>query len=136
MAMKKTTKPVRPGQGQPGGPPNPSSMKISSGLTVLGQKILGDLQGRREPLTNAQMAELKAMIAKANAEKAKAAKEAKKNAKIIKKQNKTPLRPGKGATKPTTIFDKSKPVIKITGRPGVRGGGMLGGGGGMNRTNR
>lgn len=123
MAMKKTTPPKPP---RPVAPPDTRSMKVSSGLTVLGQKILGDLKGRREPLTNAQMVELKAMIAKANAEKAKAAKEAKKNAKIIKKQNKTPLRPGKGATKDTSVFDKQKPVIKITGRPGVR----LGGGGG------
>jgi hypothetical protein len=132
MAMKKTTNPVRPGQGQPGGPPNPSSMKFSPGVTVLGQKILGDLQGRRAPLTSGQLAQLKAMIAKANAEKAKAVKDAKKNKKIIKKQDKKPLVTGRGPTKPITTTNTTgpkKPIIKITGRPGLRGG--FGGSGGL-----
>ena len=127
MAMKKTTKPIRPGQGQPGGPPNPSSFKISSGLTVLGGKTIG-IPSSRKPLTNEQIKELKAMLAKIDAEKAKAAKESKKNAKIIKKQNKQAANNSRPVKKAAT--QKSKPVVKVTPRRGggMRGG-MMGGGG-------
>ena len=116
-------------------PPNPNKMKINSALTILGG-VTGSFKDgtlRRKPLTDAQLKQLKTMIAKADAEKAKAAKDAKKNAKIIKKDNKKPLRTGQGATKSTTPFDKpAKPVRKITGRGGLRGGmGGFGGGGGL-----
>jgi hypothetical protein len=129
MAMKKSAKPIRPGQGQPGGPPNPSKMKVSSGLTVLGKVNPKSIAGNRTPLSNATMQQLKAMLAKVEAEKKAAAKSSKKDAKIIKKDNKTPLRTGQGSTKPVTPFDKPKqPIRKITGFGGMRGGG---GGGGM-----
>jgi hypothetical protein len=123
--MKKTAKPVRPGQGQPGGPPNPSSFKISSGLTVLGRKQTGVPSQPREPISNKTLNELKKMLAKIDAEKAKAKADTKKNAKIIKKQNKPKVVRG-GSSKP-------KPVIKVKPRPrggGMRGG-MIGGGGDM-----
>jgi hypothetical protein len=136
MAMKKTAKPIRPGQGQPGGPPNPSRVKVSSGLTVLGKVNPKSIAGNRTPLSNAQMAELKKMIAKAEADKKAVAKSSKKDAKIVKKQNKKPLVTGRGATKPVTketIGAKKKPVVKVTPRGGgMRGGGMgFGGGGGL-----
>lgn len=123
MAMKKSTKPIRPGQGQPGGPPNPSSVKVSSGLTVLGKIIPGSLAGNRAPLSNATMKELKAMIAKIEAAKKAAAKSSKKDAKIIKQQDKPKAVLG-GSSKP-------KPVVEVRprgGRGGGMGGGMLGGG--------
>jgi hypothetical protein len=78
MAMK-PKKNVRPGQGQPGGPPNPTSFKVSPSVTVLGAKnVPSFLQQKynmnpgRAPLTNAQLAQLKAMVAKAEAAAAKA----------------------------------------------------------------
>jgi hypothetical protein len=147
MAMKKTAKPVRPGQGQPGGPPNPTSLKVSSGVTALGsmpwKTNLPHL--KREPLTNKQMAELKKIIAKNEADKKAVAKSSKKDAKIVKKMNKKPLVPGRGATKtPTkeTIGTKKKPVVKVkprlyVGRGGGMRGGMMGGsGGGLPDLNR
>ena len=126
MAMNKKTPPPIP---------NPNKMKINNALTLLGQVTgswkNGDL--RRKPFTDSQLKELKAMIAAADAARAKAAKDAKKNAKIIKQQNKTPLRPGRGATKPITVFDPpKKPVIKVGPRGGGVGG-MLGGGGAMEK---
>ena len=130
----KPKKNVRPGQGQPGGPPNPTSFKFSPGVTVLGTKNAASFLDQkyginpgRNPLTNAQLKELKAMVAKAEAAAAKAKADAAKNKKIIKKDNKkaasnsAPVK--KVATKTT------KPVIKITGRPGLRPGGFGGGGG-------
>lgn len=117
MAIKKSAKPIRPGQGEPGGPPNPTRLQISSGVTVLGGKTIG-IPSPRKPLTNAQIKELKAMIAKAEAQKASVAKDAKKNARIIKKQNKPKSVKG-GSSKP-------KPVIQV--KPRGRIGGMLGGG--------
>jgi LPS O-antigen subunit length determinant protein (WzzB/FepE family) len=130
MAMKKSTPPT---------PPNPNKMKINSALTILGQ-VTGSFKDgtmKRQAFTDAQLKELKGMIAKADAAKAKAAADAKKNAKIIKKQNAKPLRTGQGATKPVTPFDPpKKPIRIIRGLGGMRGGGNIGGGGGMNRTNR
>jgi hypothetical protein len=119
MAMKKTTPPT---------PPNPNKMKINSALTILGGATGSFKDGtlKRKPLTDAQVKQLKAMIAKAEAAKAKAAADAKKNAKIIKKDNAKPLRTGQGGTKSTTPFDKPKqPIRKITGR-GMGGGGIGG----------
>ena len=116
-------------------PPNPNKMKISDALTVLGQ-VTGNFSGRsntfkRKAFTDAQLKQLKAMIAKAEAETAKAIKDAKKNAKIMKQQNKQkPLRQS-GPTNPLSsdIFKKPKPVIKV----GPRGGGVggVGGSGGL-----
>lgn len=134
MAIRKTTKNVRPGQGQPGGPPNPTSMKVSSGVTVLGSKLpgFGSLSNPpRQSFTNAQLKELKAMVAKAEAQKAAAAKDSKKNQKIIKKQNKQAASNSKPVKKAAT--QKSKPVIKVTPRGGRGGGGgLFGGRGGLN----
>jgi hypothetical protein len=127
MAMKKTTPPRPP-------VPNPTKMKFSSGVTVLGEMPwktnLPNLQ--RKPLSDKTIKELKAMLAKIDAQKAKAEKDAKKNKKIIKKQNKKPLVTGRGPTKPITTTNTTgpkKPVIKITGRPGLRPGGFGGSGG-------
>ena len=139
MAMKKSTKPPRPGQGQVGGPPNPSKMKVSSGLTVLGKIQPGSLAGNRAPLSNATMKELKAMIAKGDAAKAAVAKSSKKDAKIVKKQNKQATT-AKTATAQQSrrIKMAKKPVVKVTPRSGGMrgGGGMLGGGGGLRTYNR
>jgi hypothetical protein len=142
MAMKKTAKPIRPGQGQPGGPPNPSKMKISSGVTVLGGINWSRPSGEiRNSFTPAQLKEAKALADRLKAMESKVAKDKKANAKIIKKQNKKPLVTGRGATKTVTketIGTKKKPVIKVTPRGrGMRGGGgMLGGGGGLRTYNR
>lgn len=129
MAMKKSTKPARPGGSTP---PDTRSMKVSSGVTVLGgmpwnvnSPIL-----KRKPLTAAQVTELKKIIAKNEADKKAVSKSSKKDAKIVKSQNKKPLVTGRGATKPVTaatIGDKKKPVIKVRPRGGRGGGGMLGG---------
>jgi hypothetical protein len=132
MAIKKSTKPARPGGNTP---PDTRSMQVSSGVTVLGsmpwKTNLPNLI--RDPLSAAQVAELKKMIAKNEAAKKTAAQSSKKDAKIIKKQNKKPLVTGRGATKPVTaasIGAKKKPVIKVKPPRGGRGmGGMLGGGG-------
>lgn len=141
MAMKKTTPPKPP---RPGGntPPDTRSIKFSSGVTVLGEMPwktnLPHL--KRDPLSEKNIKELKAMIAKIDAQKAKAAKDAKKNAKIIKSQNKKPLVTGRGATKPVTaasVGAKQKPVIKVKPPRGGRGmGGMLGGGSSVTRQPR
>ena len=129
MAIKKSTKPVRPGRGTPGGPPNPSSAKVSSGVTVLGKIIPGSLAGNRAPLSNATMKELKAMIAKIEADKKAVAKNSKKDAKIIKQQNKPKSVRG-GSSKP-------KPVIQVKPPRGGRGGGgMLGIGSSVTRQPR
>lgn len=125
MAIKKSATPARPGRGTPGGPPNPSSVKVSPGLTVLGKIIPGSLAKNRAPLSNATMKELKAMIAKGEAAKAAVAKNAKKDAKIIKQQNKPKAVLG-GSSKP-------KPVVEVKPRGG-RMGGMLGGGSLTSRT--
>ncbi len=129
MAMKKSTKPARPGGSTP---PDTRSMKVSSGVTVLGsmpwKTNLPHL--KRDPLTAKQVEELKKMIAKAEAAKKAAAQSSKKDAKIVKSQNKKPLVTGRGATKPVTVGSigaKKKPVIKVTPRGGRGGGGMLGG---------
>ena len=119
MAMKKSTP-----SGNPGGR---TSQKISSSVTVLGKKGLG-IPSTRRSLTPAQLAESKALADRIKAKEVKAANEKKANAKIIKKQNKEkPLRPS-GPTKPISsdIFKKPKPVIKITGRSGMRAGGGSG----------
>jgi hypothetical protein len=121
MAIKKSTNPVRPGRGEPGGPPNPSKVKVSSGLTVLGKVDPKSLAGNRKPLSSATVKELKAMLAKIEAAKAAAAKSSKKDAKIIKQQNKPKSVLG-GSSKP-------KPVIEVKPSKGGRGmGGGLGGG--------
>jgi hypothetical protein len=118
-------------------PPNPNKMKINSALTILGQ-VTGSYKNntlKRQAFTDAQLKELKAMVARADAAKAKAAADAKKNAKIIKEQNKKgPLRTGQGATKNVTPFDKpKKEPVRIVKPPrgggGLRGG--IGGGGDM-----
>lgn len=121
--MKKSTKPARPGGSTP---PDTRSMKVSSGVTVLGPKPFGVNSPilQRKPLTDAQIKELKAMITKAETAKAKAAAEKKINAKIIKKQNKPKSVKG-GSSKP-------KPVIQV--KPRGRIGGMLGGGSLTSRT--
>jgi hypothetical protein len=124
MAIKKSTPPPAP--------KDPSRFKISNALTVLGRPQRGVPGLKREAITDAQLARLKAMVAKMDAEKAKAAKSSKKDAKIVKKMNKKPLVPGRGATKTATketIGTKKKPVIKVTPRGGRGGGGMRGGGG-------
>lgn len=130
MAIKKSAKPIRPGQGEPGGPPNPTRLQISSGVTVLGGKTIG-IPSSRKPLTNAQIKELKAMITKAETQKAAVARDAKKNARIIKKQNKQAASNSKPVKKAAT--QKSKPVVKVTPRRGggMRGGMGFGGGGGL-----
>lgn len=133
MAIKKSAKPIRPGQGQPGGPPNPNKMQVSSGVTVLGGKPFNNYASTkpRQAFTNAQMAELKKMIAKIEADKKAVSKSSKKDAKIVKSQNKKPLVPGRGATKSVTkesIGTKPKPVTKVAPRGRRGGGGMLGGG--------
>lgn len=138
--MKKTTppKPPRPG-GNPGGL---TKFKISPSVTVLAKQLEGftTLSGApRKSLTPAQLKEAQALADKIKAMEAKAAADKKKNAKIIKKQDKKPLVTGRGKTKPITTTNTTgpkKPVIKITGRAGLRGGGMIGGGGGMSRVNR
>ena len=124
--MKKSTTPARPGRGTPGGPPNPSSVKVSPGLTVLGKIIPGSLAKNRAPLSNATMKELKAMIAKGEAAKAAVAKNSKKDAKIIKQQNKPKAVLG-GSSKP-------KPVVEVKPRGGRAG--MLGGGSSITRQPR
>lgn len=124
--MKKSTTPARPGRGTPGGPPNPSSVKVSPGLTVLGKIIPGSLAKNRAPLSNATMKELKAMIAKGEAAKAAVAKNSKKDAKIIKQQNKPKAVLG-GSSKP-------KPVVEVKPRGGRAGG--LGGGSSITRQPR
>jgi hypothetical protein len=131
MAMKKTAKPIRPGQGQPGGPPNPTSMKISSGVTVLGGKTVG-IPSSRKPLSNASMKELKAMIAKMDAQKASVAKSSKKDAKIVKKQNKQAVRKADPVRKAATQKAPKK-VVKVAPPRGggLRGGMGFGGGGGL-----
>lgn len=134
MAIKKSTKPVRPGRGTPGGPPNPSSAKVSSGVTVLGKIIPGSLAGNRAPLSNATMKELKAMIAKIEADK-KAVSSKKDKARMADKK----LSTGRGATKyetPASIGSQKKPVIKVTPRGGRGGGGMLGIGSSVTRQPR
>ena len=137
MAMK-PKKNVRPGQGQPGGPPNPTSFKVSPSVTVLGAKNGAsflqqkyNMDPGRSPFTNAQLKELKAMVAKAEAQKASVAKDSKKNAKIIKKQNKQAASNSKPVKKAAT--QKSKPVVKVTPPRGggMRGGMGFGGGGGL-----
>jgi hypothetical protein len=130
MAMKKTTNSIRPGQGQPGGPPNPTKLQISSGVTVLGGKTIG-IPSSRKPLTNAQMKELKAMIAKTEAQKAAVKKNSKSDAKIIKKQNKQAASNSKPVKKAAT--KTTKPVVKVTPPRGggMRGGMGFGGGGGL-----
>lgn len=140
MAIKKSAKSIRPGGGTPGTPPDTRSLKFSSGVTVLGEMPwktnLPHLQ--RQPISEKNLKELKAMIAKINAQEAKAKADAKKNAKIIKSQNKKPLVTGRGATKPVTaasIGAKKKPVIKVIPRGGRgMGGGLLGGGSLTSRT--
>jgi hypothetical protein len=128
MAMKKSAKPARPGGNTP---PDTRSMKISSGVTVLGGINWSRPSGEiRNSFTPAQLKEAKALADRLKAMESKAAKDKKANAKIIKKDNKTPLITGRGSTKPVTalsIGTKKKPVIKVTGR-GM--GGMRGGGGG------
>jgi hypothetical protein len=146
MAMKKSTKPARPGGGTP---PDTRSLQVSSGVTVLGsmpwKTNLPHL--KRDPLSAKQVAELKKMIAKAEADKKAVAKSSKKDAKIVKKMNKKPLVTGRGATKPVTVGSigaKKKPVIKVkppkggrSSRGGMRGGGGIGGfGGGLPDYNR
>jgi hypothetical protein len=132
MAIKKSTKPARPGGNTP---PDTRSMKFSSGVTVLGEMPwktnLPHL--KRDPLSEKNIKELKAMIAKIDAQKAKAAKDAKKNAKIIKSQNKQASR-AKTATAQQSRRMKmeKKPVIKV--KPRGRIGGMLGGGSLTSRT--
>jgi hypothetical protein len=128
MAMKKSTKPARPGGNTP---PDTRSMKVSPGVTVLGPKPFGINSPilQRKPLTDKQLADLKKIIAKNEADKKAVAKSSKKDAKIVKSQNKKPLITGRGATKPVTaltIGDKKKPVIKVNPPKGGRG---MGGGG-------
>ena len=132
MAMKKSTKPARPGGNTP---PDTRSLQVSSGVTVLGsmpwKTNLPNL--RRDPLSAKQVTELKKMIAKAEADKKAVAKSSKKDAKIVKKMNKKPLVTGRGATKPVTAATlasaKKRPVIKVKPPKGGRGmGGGLGGG--------
>jgi hypothetical protein len=129
MAMKKSTKPARPGGSTP---PDTRSLQVSSGVTVLGsmpwKTNLPHL--KRDPLSAKQLAELKKIIAKNEADNKAVAKSSKKDAKIVKSQNKKPLVTGRGATKPVTaltVGNKKKPVIKVTPRGGRGGGGMLGG---------
>lgn len=137
MAMK-PKKNVRPGQGEPGGPPNPTSFKFSSGVTVLGTKNapsflqqMYNTDPGRAPLTSAQLKQLKAMVAKAEAAAAKAKADAKKNAKIIKKDNKAAASNSKPVKQAAT--KKTRPVIKVTPPRGGGMGGMLGGGGAMEK---
>jgi hypothetical protein len=141
MAVKKLTKSASSAGRTP---PDTRSLQVSSGVTVLGsmpwKTNLPHL--KRDPLSAAQVAELKKMIAKAEAAKAKALKDAKKDAKIIKSQNKKPLVTGRGATKPVTAATlasaKKRPVIKVKPPKGGRGmgGGMLGGGSSITRQPR
>jgi hypothetical protein len=132
MAMKKSTKPARPGGNTP---PDTRSMKISSGVTVLGPKPFGINSPilQRKPLTAAQVTELKKMIAKAEADKKAVAKSSKKDAKIVKKQNKQAAT-AKSATEQQTrrIKMAKKPVVQV--KPRGRMGGMLGGGSVTQRT--
>ena len=135
MAIKKSTKPARPGGSVP---PDTTSMKVSSGVTALGpmpwSTNLASL--KRKPLTAAQVTELQKIIAKNQADKNAVAQSSKKDAKIIKSQNKKPLVTGRGATKPVTaasIGAKKKPVVEVKPRGG-RMGGMLGGGSLTSRT--
>jgi hypothetical protein len=134
MAMKKSTKPPRPGGNTP---PDTRSMKVSSGVTVLGGINWSRPSGEiRNSFTPAQLKEAKALADRLKAMESKVAKDKKANAKIIKKQNKKPLITGRGATKPVTaltIGDKKKPVVKVKPRGG-RMGGMLGGGSLTSRT--
>lgn len=139
MAIKKSTKPARPGGPVP---PDTKSMKISSGVKVLGgtdwmRSMTGEI---RKNLTPTQMKEATALAARIRAIESKAAKDKKANAKIIKSQNKKPLVTGRGATKPVTaasIGAKKKPVIKVKPPRGGRGmGGMLGGGSSLTRQPR
>jgi len=138
MAIKKST-PTPPKPPRPGGPvpPDTKSIKISSGVKVLGgidwmRSMTGEI---RKNLTPAQMKEATALAARIRALQSKVAADKKTNAKIIKKQNKKPLVTGRGATKPvtpSTIGAPKKPVVKVKppkGRPGLRGG--MGGGGGL-----
>lgn len=127
MAMKKTTKPT---------PPNPNKMKVSSALTVLGG-VTGSFKDgtlKRKPLTDAQMKNLKAIIAANEAAKKPVnPKAVKKEAKLIKDANKNSA---KKAAKGAALAKKnewSPPArSKIEGfRGGTSrglGGGGLGGG--------
>ena len=130
MAIKKSTKPARPGGNTP---PDTRSMKISSGVTVLGGINWSRPSGEiRNSFTPAQLKEAKALADRLKAMESKAAADKKANAKIIKKDNKKPLVTGRGATKPvtaSTIGTKKKPVIKVKPPKGGRGmgGGGLGG---------
>ena len=121
MAMNKKTPPPIP---------NSNRFKVSDALTVLGRSQTGVPGMLREPISDATLKKLKAMVAKIDAEKAKAAADAKKNRKIIKKQNKQAASNSRPVKKAAT--QKSRPVIKVTPPRGggMRGGGF-GGGGGM-----
>jgi hypothetical protein len=132
MKPKKTAKPGRPGQGQPGGPPNPAKVKVSPGLTVLGGFVGGTLKGNRAPLSNATIKELKAIIAKNQAAEAAAAKNSKQDAKIIKQQNKKPIKPNSAKATAVGLVSK-KPVVKVAPPRGggLRGGMGFGGGSGL-----
>ena len=72
-------------------PSNPNRMKVSSALTVLGGSTGSFKDGtlRRKPLTDAQIKELKTIIAANEAsKKAPSKKAARKEAKLIKDANK------------------------------------------------
>ena len=129
MAMKKSTPP-----GNPGGR---TSQKISSSVTVLGSKMPGFTgvpNGPRKALTPKQMDEAKALAAKLKAKEAKAAADKKANTKIIKKQNKQAASNSAPVKKAAT--QKSRPVVKVTPRRGLRGGMGFGGGGLRGNVNR
>ena len=131
MAMKKSTKPSRPGGNVP---PDTRSMKISSGVTVLGGINWSRPSGEiRNSFTPAQLKEAKALADRLKAMESKVAKDKKANAKIIKKQNKQAAT-AKSATEQQTrrIKMAKKPVVQV--KPRGRMGGMLGGGSLTSRT--